>query len=368
MTADEEGFLYPQVNAGQCSSCGLCTRICPAQKSAVSSPEQARSSFLVKHTDDDVRADSTSGGFFTAMAEWTFQQGGVVCAASFDSKFRVVHTFAAAGDDLHHFRGSKYVQSDLKDCFVRIRDRLKAGQIVTFVGTPCQVYGLKAFLGRAYDHLYTVDVVCHGVPSPRLWDVYLQYQQRKYRSSVTDVQFRSKTYGYYSGSMRICFANGREYLQGGKMDMMLRSFYANLTLRPSCHACPFKVLERCADFSIYDTWHAEVKSESSKGFTNVIAHTQRADQLIRQLPGLSVLGTDVGKAVAQDGVMITNSAVPHSRRDTFYQDLSVDTLAAKVQAGVPVSAASHTLYKLRPILHRLGLLRLAGRLAKALKR
>jgi len=373
MDADEEGFLYPQVNAEKCSGCGLCDRICPVQKSAVYAPQQARKAFLIKHTDDAIRADSTSGGFFTPMAEWTFQQGGAVCAATFDNEFRVVHAFAESGDDLHHFRGSKYVQSDLNDCFVRIRDMLKAGRIITFVGTPCQVYGLKAFLGSEYDHLYTVDLVCHGVPSPRLWDVYLQYQQRKYRSRVKDVAFRSKIHGYHSGSMRIRFSNGQEYIRGSKVDPMLRSFYGNLVSRPSCYACPFKELERCADFSIYDTWHAskllpEIRKESSKGFTNVIAHTQRAAQIIRQLPGLCIFETDVEKAVALDGKMVRESAVPHSRRDTFYQDLSVDTLALKVQACVPVSVTSRLLCKARNILYRLGILRLVRKFRKALKR
>lgn len=373
MKADEEGFLYPQVDAGKCTGCGLCDRICPATKSAVYQPQQKRRGYLIRHTDNAILHDSTSGGFFTAIAEWTFQQDGMVCAATFDEEFRVVHAFAEHGDDLHRFRGSKYVQSDLKDCFLRIRAALKTGKIVTFVGTPCQVYGLKAFLGHVYDNLYTVDLVCHGVPSPKLWEVYFQYQQHKHHAKVVDVSFRSKEFGYQSSSMKLVFDNGRVYIQSAKVDMMLRSFYADAVSRPSCYACQFKLLERCSDFTIYDAWHAhqllsQPGKEDEAGHTNVIVHTQRAEQMLLQLPNLCVTEVDVEKAIALDGKMVRESAKKENRKGILYQDLSADNIASRVQACIPVSDFDRVLRSARPVLYRLGLLGWVRRLKQKLKR
>lgn len=372
MIADEEGFSYPRVSMDQCTGCGRCEDVCPVHKPAVHAPHQPRQGFLARHGDAAVLADSTSGGFFTAMAEWTFQQGGVVCAATYDDAFRVLHAFAEQGDDLHRFRGSKYVQSDLNDCFPRTKALLEAGRVVTFVGTPCQVYGLKAFLGKAYAGLYTVDLVCHGVPSPKLWDAYLQYQQTKHRARVCDVSFRSKAYGYHSSTMKLVFENGREYKQGGKVDVFLRSFYADAASRPSCYACPYKVLERCSDFTIYDAWHAhqllnEPRQDDDRGYTNIIVHTQRAARIMDQLPSLCFSQVDVEQAIALDGAMVRRSATPHPTRKIFYQHLSAATIARQVQACIPVSRAAVLLRQARPALHHLGLLGLVRKLKRALK-
>lgn len=372
MVADEEGFLYPQINENQCSDCGLCERVCPAQKPAAYHPQQVRRGFLIQHSNSSILFDSTSGGFFTPIAEWTFQQGGAVCAATFDHQFHVIHAFAEAGTDLHPFRGSKYVQSDLGNCFVRIREMLNAGRLVTFVGTTCQVYGLKAFLGKEYDQLYTVDLVCHGVASPKLWDAYLQYQQKKYHSQITDVRFRSKLYGYQSSRMKIDFANGRTSAQDAMADLMLRSFYSDIASRPSCYSCPFRVLERCSDFSIYDAYKAhqllpDMRCEDQKGHTNVIAHTERAVQLLNQLPNLRVTEVNVEKAIALNGKMVRQSAVPHPKRDEFYQNISPDSIAEHVQEYLPLSAKTWLIRKVRFILNQLGLLGLAKKVKRLVK-
>lgn len=372
MTADEEGFLYPQINNDVCTDCGLCERICPARKPAEYEPQRKRRGFLVQHGNDRILSDSTSGGFFTAIADWTFQQGGAVCAATFDDEFHVMHAFAEAGADLHRFRGSKYVQSDLNDCFLRIREMLENGRRITFVGTPCQVYGLKAFLGREYEQLYTVDLVCHGVSSPKLWDSYLQYQQKKYHAKAIDVYFRSKKYGYQSETMKIRFSNGREYAQTISIDPMMRCFHANIASRPSCYACPFKLLERCSDFSIYDARNAHRLLPGNprmddRGYTNVIAHTARAAHLINELPDLHVTEIDVEAAIALDGKMIRQCGAPHPKREGFYQNLSPDSIEKQVQAYLPVSTAGRLLRQTRPLLYKLGLFNLAKKLKQFIK-
>lgn len=147
------------------------------------------------------------------------------------------------------------MQSDLGDCFSEIKKHLMQETKVCFIGTPCQVYGLKSYLRKEYDNLVTVDLVCHGTPSPKLWKKYLDEQKDKYHSEIDDIVFRNKTYGYHSGTMRIRFKNQFVYYGSARVDPMLKSFFAEISSRPSCYQCHFKSVERCSDFTIYDCWH-----------------------------------------------------------------------------------------------------------------
>ena len=156
------------------------------------------------------------------LADWISKQGGVICGATYDKNFKVVHVISGGGQA---FRGSKYVQGDLKDCFTEIKKHIEKKTVVCFIGTPCQVCGLKSFLGKEYDNLVTVDVVCHGTPSPKMWEKYLNLQKSKYHSEIESVAFRYKTYGYHSSTMRIAFKNGKSYFGSARVDLMLKSFF-----------------------------------------------------------------------------------------------------------------------------------------------
>lgn len=160
------------------------------------------------------------------------------------------------------------MQSDLGDCFSEIKKHLMQETKVCFIGTPCQVYGLKSYLRKEYDNLVTVDLVCHGTPSPKLWKKYLDEQKDKYHSEIDDIVFRNKTYGYHSGTMRIRFKNQFVYYGSARVDPMLKSFFAEISSRPSCYQCHFKSVERCSDFTIYD----------------YNSHFQTSNYFIRHLP------------------------------------------------------------------------------------
>ena len=144
------------------------------------------------------------------------------------------------------------MQSDLGDCFSEIKKHLMQETKVCFIGTPCQVYGLKSYLRKEYDNLVTVDLVCHGTPSPKLWKKYLDEQKDKYHSEIDDIVFRNKTYGYHSGTMRIRFKNQFVYYGSARVDPMLKSFFAEISSRPSCYQCHFKSVERCSDFTFQE--------------------------------------------------------------------------------------------------------------------
>lgn len=367
MLPDDEGFLYPAVDLGSCVGCGICNRVCPVEN-RVASFAYKLYSFVLRAKKDDVLMESTSGGFVTPLIEYVLGHDGIACAASYDKDFKVKHTFAenhaGMGYDLSLIRGSKYVQSSLEDCFVKIRGTLEQKRLVCFIGTPCQVNGLKSFLQKDYGHLISVDLACHGTPSPKLWEKYLDYQKEKYHSEIREVSFRNKTYGYHSGTMKICFENGKEYYGSARVDYMLKSFFSEISSRPICYQCPFKTLERCSDFTIYDCWHAAELipglKDDDRGYTNIIVQSEKGLRLLQKIQdGYELYPADTEKAVMLDGIMVTNSAVPHPRRPEFYSGMDGRTMPEQIRKFVPVSMPDRAIERLKGLLYRMGMLRAA---------
>ena len=169
---DEQGFRYPSVDNVVCVNCGLCERVCPVLNQDES--KQPLQVYAAKNPNEKIRLMSSSGGIFTMLAESIIDQGGVVFGARFDEKWEVEHAYTETKDGLEPFRGSKYVQSRIGNTYQQVKEFLLSGREVLFTGTPCQIAGLKRFLRRDYENLLTVDVVCHGVPSPLVWRTYLK--------------------------------------------------------------------------------------------------------------------------------------------------------------------------------------------------
>lgn len=371
MTADEEGFLYPEVSRSLCVNCGLCEKVCPVIKPAnVQCGE--RKSCALRSKNIDVLWNSTSGGFFTPLAELVLskERGGVICAATFNDKWDVVHNFILQKDEgtFARYRGSKYVQSYLGDCFSKIKEYLSQGRFVCFIGTTCQVSGLKKFIGDD-SNLLTVDLVCHGTPSPKLWKKYIDYQQERYNSQITSVSFRNKTYGYHSGTMKIEFANGKEYYGSARVDYMLKSFFREISSRPICYQCPFKQVERCSDLTIYDCWHfadlVEGKEDDDKGYTNVIVQSEKGAEILKSLTDqLDIYQVDTQKAIKADGVMVTKSAIPHVKRKEYYRDLDKHSLPEHVQKYIPITMKDHLIEKSKLFLYKTGLLKVLRKIKK----
>lgn len=359
MEPDFEGFLYPKVLADKCVECGLCQKACPVMNQPKKAGDHLQSVVLrVKR--EDVLQGSTSGGFTTPLAEWVVDQGGVLCAATYDKDFKVVHALVTSREDITRTRGSKYVQSTLGDHFTQIKTLLKQDRLVCFVGTTCQVAGLKAFLGKEYDNLLTVDLVCHGTPSPKLWEKYLAFQKEKYGTQIAEVTFRNKTYGYHSGTMKIEFTNGKTYYGSARVDPMLKSFFREIASRPICYQCPFKALERCSDFTIYDCWHAAQLvpglSDDDRGYTNVMVQSEKGQKVLEVLRDhYEIYDADTEKAVALDGSMVRGSAKPHPRRAEYYKDLDRHSLPEHIAAFIPVSGKDRLIEKCKHSIYRMGI-------------
>ena len=263
MSADREGFLYPVVDSVKCIDCGLCEKVCPVLHPVNNETEPLV--YAAINNNEAVRMQSSSGGIFTLIAEYVLEHGGVVFGACFDSDWNVIHDYTETKDGLARFRGSKYVQSHVGNSFTQVKTFLDSGREVLFSGTPCQVAGLKNYLRKPYSNLFTVDLVCHGVPSPEVWKKYLQetvsraYGIKKkkvvnFGDYISDISFRAKDKGWKKYNIKIIFRNGKIEMMPSFENPYMKAFLSNLSLRPSCYACPTKLHHVQSDITLADFW------------------------------------------------------------------------------------------------------------------
>lgn len=367
MCPDNEGFLYPQIDEEKCVDCHLCEHVCPILNHQPIKTDKLPKAFAVRTTDDKVLMESTSGGFTTPLAEWVFSRGGVIWCATYDERNRVIHKrFTGFDQDFAKSRGSKYVQSDLGFSYREIEKELKAGRLVCFVGTTCQVYGLVSYLRKPYENLVTVDLVCHGTPSPKLWEKYVEYQEEKYKSKIVKVNFRNKTYGYHSGTMLLEFENGRKYTGSARVDYMLNSFFSEISSRPSCYECPFKQINRVSDFTIFDCWHAgdliENIEDDDRGYTNVLLQTEKAKKVLFELRHIDAYEIECELAIRTDGIMIEHSAIANSKRKSFYEGIDTRKFNSFAHDKLNISVPDRIVERSKTLVYRLGLLKIVKRL------
>lgn len=372
MKADEEGFMYPIISKKLCITCGKCEHVCPVINS-LKIEGIPLAGYVVRNKDHKILYSSASGGFFSAIAEYVLNRGGIVYGAAFDKNFKVCHMAAESTLEVQKFRSSKYVQSDLGDIFTAVEKNLKNSRLICFSGTPCQIEGLKRFLNKEYDNLITVDLVCHGVPSPDLWEQYLEWQTRKKGSKVVFCNFRNKTYGYHNGTLEIVFENGRHYYGSSRNDMMIKSFFSEIASRPSCYNCAFKKIKHSSDFTVFDCWHAAditlgVKKDDDKGYTNLLVNSNRGRWIFEYLKkDFEIYEADIEKMIKYDGVMVQNSSIPHKDRDVFYLSLNQNGIEKTVQTYIPISEIDRIMVRFRTILYKLGLLNVGKAIVRAIR-
>lgn len=281
MKEDKEGFLYPEVNLADCIECALCEKVCP-----VLYPEKERIPVAVcaaKHYDDNIRLASSSGGVFTFIAEKVIDEGGVVFGARFNDQWEVIHDYVETKEKLSCFRGSKYVQSRIGDTYKQVLHFLQSGRKVLFTGTSCQIAGLKLFLRKEYDNLLTADIICHGVPSPKVWKKYLNEITSTDSLQVTNISFRNKQEGWKNFSLKVEMKGKRLYLRSFKSDLYFDFFLSNMILRPSCYSCPAKSGKSCSDITLGDFWGIEnvcPEFDDDKGCSVVLIYNPQIKYLI----------------------------------------------------------------------------------------
>jgi coenzyme F420-reducing hydrogenase beta subunit len=289
MQEDEFGFKYPIINNALCKECGKCKSVCAFQKRKIVCPKEINkiSAYAAKHISDAVRLKSTSGGVFTAISDKILNIGGAVYGAAFNSNLRVYHIKAESAYERDEIRGSKYVQSDMTDVFSQVKNDLLRDRYVLFSGTPCQVDGLKSFLRDINtDRLITVDLVCHGTPSPLIFADYIKFCEKKNHSKIIAYAFRSKDDGWHGHTEKAIYSNGREDCSSHLSQANKQLFYSHFTLRPACFQCKYANLYRTGDISLGDLWGIEKSLQAfddNKGASLVIINSEKGMELFNDI-------------------------------------------------------------------------------------
>ncbi|MGI6010622.1 MAG: Coenzyme F420 hydrogenase/dehydrogenase, beta subunit C-terminal domain [Ruminococcus sp.] len=283
MEEDKHGFLYPHIDSDKCVDCGLCLKKCAFQSGYPTRKEfEPVYGYAARHKDRTIMMKSRSGGAFTAISDQILQQNGVVYGAGYDEKlkfFKVVHKRAQTQEERNEFRGSKYVQSDLDGVFLQVKKDLEEGRKVLFSGVGCQVGALHKFLGKEYDNLLTMDLVCHGVPSPRFWADFLHMREREEGGHVTGADFRDKVRFGWKAHRETVTVDGKAI----SSRLYTKVFYLDTAARPSCFECVYANRNRVGDITIADFWGHEQAvpgfAEDNKGVSLVMVNTNKGLQI-----------------------------------------------------------------------------------------
>lgn len=368
MLSGKAGFLHPVADGELCNDCGLCERVCPvlAEHGKQRPPENV---FAAKSRDEARRRQSSSGGVFSLLAEAVLDEGGVVCAARFDTPLHLVHDFCTDKTELPAFVGSKYIQSDMGDCFRRIKEYLSCGRKVLFAGTGCQIMGLKAFLGKTKEGLISMEVLCHGVPSPEVWEKYLKEICTKRGiapEALSRIEFRNKDYSWQRYGVKITAEGRTIYRKNLYEDPYLKAFLANLTMRNSCHNCPAKGFASQSDIVVGDYWGVDnhhPQMDDGKGVSCV---------MIRNAALLRFFDENKAELVPTkyEYVLASNPAIEHSatanpRKEEYLKRIQNEPFAKCTADYTKTPLAKRLKRKYRPALSKCK--RLVINLLKAIK-
>lgn len=332
MHTDSEGFLYPFVDESVCINCGLCEKVCP-----ILHPYEEREPLCVMaaiNRNETIRQYSSSGGIFHALASYVIHKGGVVFGARFDEEWQVLMDYTESMDGIFAFMGSKYVQARTGTSYADTKRFLNDGRQVLYSGTPCQIAGLHHYLHKTYDNLLTVEVVCHGVPSPLVWRMYLAETVNDIRR-ITSLRFRDKREGWKRFNFVLQYDKANKTLEAhdfhGK-NLFMRAFLNNLILRPSCEYCKAKRGRSRADISLADYWgvqsfHPEI--DDDRGTSLVLVNTEKGRGVLEKLE-IQIVTSTYSNALKSNGGLSIH-AVFHPKRKCFFTELQdCESLSALV--------------------------------------
>ena len=336
MEVDEKGFRYPIVNKEQCVNCGLCEKVCPIiTKNQINNNPRI---YVCYNKNEEIRAESSSGGIFSLIANEILSRNGVVFGAAFSQDFLVSHISIEKKDDLDLLRRSKYVQSSINDTYKEAKKFLDDGRFVLFTGTPCQIEGLLAYLKKDYDKLYTQDIVCHGVPSPKVWKTYLKYRKNKDGEKPISINFRDKKQeGWHRFSLSFKYKNF-EYSKNQTQDLFMKVFLRNLCLRDSCYECSFRKEHRLSDITLADCWgikNIKPNMDDNKGVSLILVNSNKGQELYNCISdSIESYETTMEKAIESNPSIIKSPNI-NKNREKFFENIDNMDFDKLVEKSMP---------------------------------
>jgi len=362
MVTDFEGFWYPIVDYNNCTRCGSCLSACPVNCQIVT--DRKPIAYACYNIDEKVRMGSSSGGLFSLIAEQVINSGGIVFGAGFDKYFTVIHSWVDLKEELGKFRGSKYVQSKIGETYKQVEEFLKQERQVLFSGTPCQISGLKSYLKRDYNNLICIDIICHGVPSPKVWQKYISYQEKRAGSPIRKIIFRLKKEGWKRYSVSFLFNNDMVFVQTFDKNLYMKAFLTDICLRPSCYKCKYKNLNRDSDITLADFWGIQnllPEMDDDKGTSLVIVNSIGGKLMFEGIKDrIQYKEANINEAICYNKSAI-NSAIENSKRKKFFANidrLQFDNLVNKYCSGsIIIKIQGKAKSMARKVLKKTGLLK-----------
>ena len=374
MKTDDCGFAYPEINQELCVHCGLCTRVCPLQENYTGA-DAVPDIYALQNHEKNIVSESSSGGMFSLLADWTLEQGGVIYGVAFDEGFEVRHMRADSAQSAATFRTSKYVQSDPSQIYQSICTDLKNGLTVLLTGTPCQIAGVTRFLEAKHADtakLYTCDNICHGVPSPGVWKDYLKILESRYMDTdaqITSINMRSKRVSWKKQVMDVSVSKGNllPVLEEFSFNKIFLSLFP---VRPSCFHCHFTSYKRPADFTLGDFWNVDsagIKFDVTGGVNEVLVNTEKGRKLFAAVRENAVC-QPVSKAAGWQPHLEYSTKAP-GNQEAFWTEYNaaadLETKEALLRKYMKGSTLTRIIRKVNPILQKTGLYSVAGKMYKA---
>ena len=375
MQTDNEGFLYPVVDTALCIDCGLCEKVCPVinQKE----PRKPQKVYAAYNKDEAIRLQSSSGGIFTLLAEETIKKGGVVFGVKFNNDWMPEFDYTETIEGISPFRGSKYVQAIVGNAYKKAEEFLKSGREVLFSGTPCQIAGLKKYLRKEYNNLLTVDIICHGVPSPKVWNKYLEETCSRlmrtrtdgknsvgfangetYKSCIEAISFRSKINGWkkFSFLLKLNFStcdgkNSGVFAETLDKNAFMRAFLSDTILRPSCYACPTKQGKSHSDITIADFWginNIDPSFDDDKGCGAVFINTIKGEKFYS--PSQTIHKEKSFDEVVKYNSAFIKSPIAPKNRDQFFKKIDKQNIYVLIDKYTKITLCKRIINKIKTIL------------------
>lgn len=349
---DNEGFWYPSIDQSKCVNCGLCDKVCPMQNEyrtsgAIDKPE----CYAAEHKSVEVVFSSTTGGMFSAMADVMYKRKGYVGGAIHNSDFSVSEFISNDKKDLDLLRRSKDLQSDAIGFYLDVKKLLNDGESVHVCALPCQIAALKTFLGKDYDNLITIDLICLGVNSPKVWRKYLDYIEKLNNSKIVWTENKSKEYGWHNLTQKFVFENGKEYFDTSNTSLFIKGFIkSHLYCRPSCYDCQFKKFPRPADISIGDFWGIERRDSffnSNMGTSVVIVNTKKGKTFFEDVKKRIIFKETPLEWVLSGNPALTRSITDISdKRKEFFDELECSPFDVAIEKYGNLDKKSAIVYDL----------------------